>query len=197
MTKSFLSYYCISNGLFPIKKILYFLHLPNSLLKLFGITVNIVIHSNLNTFYKMSPEACIRWVFVQTTDSKDFKVHVISCYKRVMEPVILCEPNVKLNNLQQTQQWQLRSQEQRLYLLITSFSYSIRNLNWYTEIKDRSYFHFVKAKFSYPVPDDAFEIYIYWHEIKRLGNTTLNRRWDFKFTEDTKRTTTISAAIMT
>jgi len=39
-------------------------------------------------------------------------------------------------------------------------------------------------------------IYIYWHEIKRLGNTTLNRRWDFKFTEDTKREVTVPAVIM-
>lgn len=55
----------------------------------------------------------------------------------------------------------------------------------------------MKAKFSYSVPEDAFDIYIYWHEIKRLGNTTLNRRWDFKFTEDTKRKVTIAAVIMT
>lgn len=54
----------------------------------------------------------------------------------------------------------------------------------------------MKAKFSYSVPDDAFERYIYWHEIKRLGNTTLNRRWDVKFTEDTKCKATIPAVIV-
>lgn len=70
-------------------------------------------------------------------------------------------------------------------------------------MKDRSSFHFVKAKFSYTVPEDAFDIYIYtyiciyWHEIKRFGNTTLNRRWDFKFTEDTKCKVRIPAVITT